>query len=211
MTDARSNCADSATILVCGDTARIPRAATPPPPAGMRTSSSATSGRAVAAASTAATASFAVATTTIDRSPPSSSVRASTTSGRSSAINTLIRVTVSRHLGGPHRTGSSPDGFRTDPTLGLGPVPLFLLRQIQPADPPAGIARRVVQQLRGDDPRDLELQAVGIGSVQALRGPVIARAGERAGISEHPGQAFELRDRVHLPREVIQPNRRTTG
>src|SRR5947199_5490997 len=88
-TEPRSNCADSATILVSGDTSRIPRAATPPPP-GMRTSSRATSGRAVAAASTAATASFAVATMTIDGSPPSSSVRASTTSGRSSAINTRI-------------------------------------------------------------------------------------------------------------------------
>jgi len=44
------------------------------------------------------------------------------------------------------------DLSRTDPTVGLGAVSLLLLGQIQPPDPPARVACRVVQQLRGDDP-----------------------------------------------------------
>src|SRR5207244_3772546 len=50
----------------------------------------------------------------------------------------------------------------------------------------------------------LELDAVGVLGVEALRRPVVAGADEGAGASQLTGDALELVEGVDLPRQVVQ-------
>ena len=93
-----------------------------------------------------------------------------------------------------------------DTAAGVGAVTLLLAREVQRADPLAGLARGVVEPVGRHDPGDLELQAVGVVGVEALGGAVVTRAAERTGVGERRGQPLELGEGVDLPREVVEPD-----
>ena len=65
--------------------------------------------------------------------------------------------------------------------------------------------------LGGDEPHDLELEAVGVAGVEALVGAVIAGADERAGRAEAIAHLLELLERGDLPGEVVHADRSSPG
>src|SRR3954447_15634353 len=71
-----------------------------------------------------------------------------------------------------------------DAAAGGGAVPLLLLLEVQRLDRLAGIQRRLVEEIGGDQPDDLELEAVGVLAVEALRGAVVGGTDECARGSE---------------------------
>ena len=91
------------------------------------------------------------------------------------------------------------------------PAPLksVLARTCGPRDPHA--LGRVVEQRRGDDPRDLELQPVGVLGVEALRRRVVAGADEGARLGEPLLEHAELGQRPDLPRQVVEPDGAPAG
>ena len=75
-------------------------------------------------------------------------------------------------------------------------------------DPARPGAVGVGDEMRRDDPGDLELDAIGVFGVPTFRGAVIACTDECPGIGEGLADQFELTECVDFPGEVIQPNRR---
>ncbi len=75
------------------------------------------------------------------------------------------------------------------------------------------IAGRVIggQQRRRDDPGELELDPIGVLAVDRTRRAVVGRADEGAGGREALRQPLEVRERVDLPREVVQADRTAAG
>ena len=89
--------------------------------------------------------------------------------------------------------------------------PLDLGGEVERADRGAGGEVVGGEEVGGNDPDDLELDPVGILRVEALGGAVVAGADERASIAEHAGEPLQLAQRVDLPGEVVQPDRRAPG
>jgi hypothetical protein len=69
---------------------------------------------------------------------------------------------------------------------------------------PTGAARTAVGR---HEPGDLELDAVGVPPVQALRGAVVAGPGQRAALGQAGLQPLELGEGVDLPGEVVEAHR----
>ena len=63
----------------------------------------------------------------------------------------------------------------------------------------------------GHDPADLELQPVGVPAVERLRRAVVGGAGERARLLELRRDLPEVAERLDLPGDVVQPDRRAPG
>ncbi len=67
------------------------------------------------------------------------------------------------------------------------------------------------QQVRRDEPDNLEFDPVGVLRVEALGGPVVACSDERTSVPQHAGEPLQIAERVDFPRQVVQPDGRTTG
>src|SRR5437879_2295269 len=97
-----------------------------------------------------------------------------------------------------------PRGFHavctpdSDAAGGGGAVAPLLALDVQRADRRAPGQGFVVQQVGGDDPGDLELDAVGILAVQALGRAVVAGPHEGARLGQGAGQPLQPAQRVHL-------------
>jgi hypothetical protein len=98
-----------------------------------------------------------------------------------------------------------------DATLGVGAVAGDLAREVQRTDAGLAVERLVVEQRGGHDPRHLELVAVGVLGVQALRRAVVTGAHERTVRLEHVGEAGQLRQRVDLPCQVVEADGAAAG
>src|SRR5262245_55934729 len=96
-------------------------------------------------------------------------------------------------------------------TPGVGAVALDLPVQVEGLDAGAGLEGGLVDELGGDQPRDLELDAVGILGVQGFGGAVVAGADEGADLAQLGGEALELTQCVDLPGQVVEADRLATG
>src|SRR6266516_4415846 len=102
---------------------------------------------------------------------------------------------------------SAQDAGDADAAAGVAAVLGQLGGEVQAAD--AGLLAVLVgEQVGRDDPDDLELEPVRVLAVQRLRRPVVRRPDQRAVLAQGRGQLLEVTERVDLPREVIEADRR---
>src|SRR5437867_12611574 len=100
------------------------------------------------------------------------------------------------------------DGY-PDASARLTAVLRLFPGDVEGTDPLAGLQRLVVQKVRGDDPRDLELQAVGVLAVQALGRAVVGCANQGVRSGQGMCKPLQLVKGVDLPRQVVEAHGRS--
>src|SRR6266545_4755087 len=98
-----------------------------------------------------------------------------------------------------------------DAAAGVGAETFLLLGEVERADLGAAGAQLRGDPLGRDQPAHLELDAVGVASVERLGGGMVARADERAELAELGGDALELGEGVDLPGQVVQADAGAMG
>jgi len=98
-----------------------------------------------------------------------------------------------------------------DAAFRVGAVARLFPGKVQWPDAGAAGARLVVQGVGGDDPRDLEFDAVRVPAVQRLRRAVVGAADQRTGGDELAPEFVQVGERVDLPGQVVQADRGPPG
>jgi hypothetical protein len=89
---------------------------------------------------------------------------------------------------------------------GLRAVALDLPLEVQWSGDRGALGDLGGDQVGRQQPGDLELDAVGVLGVERLGGHVVGGTDQRAGPQQRLADAGELGERVHLPRQVVQPD-----